>query len=126
MVRLGIDVGSTTVKLVLLDDDNNIVYSKYERHMSNVFEKAGELIKELRDLEGNLSVRPVITGSGGLSLADLFGIRFEQEVIACSKAVEELITGHGWGHLWYLYLLIGLYVMLPFYRIIAELLGSRK
>ena len=91
MVRLGIDVGSTTVKLVLLDDDNNIVYSKYERHMSNVFEKAGELIKELRDLEGNLSVRPVITGSGGLSLADLFGIRFEQEVIACSRAVEELI-----------------------------------
>ena len=91
MVRLGIDVGSTTVKLVLLDDDNNIVYSKYERHMSNVFEKAGELIKELRNLQGNISVRPVITGSGGLSLADLFGIRFEQEVIACSRAVEELI-----------------------------------
>ena len=91
MVRLGIDVGSTTVKLVLLDDDNKIVYSKYERHMSNVFEKAGELIRELRDSKGNISVRPVITGSGGLSLADLLGIRFEQEVIACSRAVEELI-----------------------------------
>jgi activator of 2-hydroxyglutaryl-CoA dehydratase len=59
--------------------------------MSNVFEKAGELIRELRDVKGNLSVRPVITGSGGLSLADLFGIKFEQEVIACSKAVEEII-----------------------------------
>ena len=91
MLKLGIDVGSTTVKLVLLDDDNKIVYSKYERHMSNVFEKAGELIQELRDLKGNISVKPVITGSGGLSLADLFGIRFEQEVISCSKAVEELI-----------------------------------
>ncbi|MBE6039349.1 MAG: 2-hydroxyglutaryl-CoA dehydratase [Clostridiales bacterium] len=90
-LRLGIDVGSTTVKLVLMDESGEIVYSKYERHMSNVFEKAGELIRELRDVKGNLSVRPVITGSGGLSLADLFGIKFEQEVIACSKAVEEII-----------------------------------
>ena len=90
-LKLGIDVGSTTVKLVLMDESGKIVYSKYERHMSNVFEKAGELIRELRNEKGNISVRPVITGSGGLSLADLFGIRFEQEVIACSKAVEELI-----------------------------------
>jgi predicted CoA-substrate-specific enzyme activase len=90
-LKLGIDVGSTTVKLVLLDENNKIVYSKYERHMSSVFEKAGELLRELRKEKGNISVRPVITGSGGLSLADLFGIRFEQEVIACSKAVEELI-----------------------------------
>ena len=62
MVRLGIDVGSTTVKLVLLDDDNSIVYSKYERHMSNVFEKAGELIKELREVKGNISGKRGITG----------------------------------------------------------------
>ena len=94
MVRLGIDVGSTTVKLVLLDDDNKIVYSKYERHMSNVFEKAGELIRELRELKGNISVRPVITGSGGLSLADLFGIRFEQEVIACTEDERNLRRRH--------------------------------
>lgn len=90
-LRLGIDVGSTTVKLVLMDETGKVVYSKYERHMSNVFEKAGELIRELRETKGNISVRPVITGSGGLSLADLLGIRFEQEVIACSRAVEELI-----------------------------------
>ena len=89
--KLGIDVGSTTVKLVLLDEADNILYSKYERHMSNVFEKAGELLKEMRQEKGNISVKSVITGSGGLSLADLFGIKFEQEVIACSKAIEELI-----------------------------------
>ena len=46
-LRLGIDVGSTTVKLVLIDELDNIVYSRYERHMSNVFEKAGELLEEL-------------------------------------------------------------------------------
>ena len=90
-LRLGIDVGSTTVKLVILDESDNIVYSKYERHMSNVFEKAGELLERLRDEKGDLELKPVITGSGGLSLADLFGIKFEQEVIACSEAVERII-----------------------------------
>lgn len=90
-MRLGIDVGSTTVKLIILDDNNKIVYSRYERHMSNVFEKVGELLEDLRDKEGDLSLKAVITGSGGMSLADLFGIKFEQEVIACSRAVEELI-----------------------------------
>lgn len=90
-LRLGIDVGSTTVKLVVLDELDNIVYSKYERHMSNVFEKAGELLEQLRSEKGDLRLKAVITGSGGLSLADLFGIKFEQEVIACSNAVEKLI-----------------------------------
>lgn len=90
-LRLGIDVGSTTVKLVLMDELGNIIYSKYERHMSNVFEKAGELLEELLQVKGNLELQPVITGSGGMALADLFGIKFEQEVIACSKAVETLI-----------------------------------
>ena len=90
-LRLGIDVGSTTVKLVVLDDENKIVYSRYERHMSGVFEKAAEMIRALRDEMGDILVQSVITGSGGLSLADLIGIKFEQEVIACSKAVEELI-----------------------------------
>ena len=90
-LRLGIDVGSTTVKLVLIDEQDNIVYSKYERHMSNVFEKVGELLEELIEEKGDLALRAVITGSGGLSLANLFGIRFEQEVVACSHAVEKLI-----------------------------------
>lgn len=90
-LRLGIDVGSTTVKLVLLDEKENIVYSKYERHMSNVFEKAGELLEQLKEEKGDLDLKAVITGSGGLSLADLFGIKFEQEVIACSNAVEKII-----------------------------------
>ena len=46
-MRLGIDVGSTTVKLVLLDSDNNILYSRYERHMSNVFETVAQLLQDL-------------------------------------------------------------------------------
>lgn len=90
-MKLGIDIGSTTVKLVLLDNQASIVYSRYERHMSNVFEKVKELIEDMFGEFGDIEVQPVITGSGGLSLANLLGIHFEQEVIACSKAVETLI-----------------------------------
>ncbi len=90
-MRLGIDVGSTTVKLVVLDQKDNIVYSKYERHMSDVFEKVQELMQGLYQDMGNLDVQPIITGSGGLALANLMQVRFEQEVVTCSQAVESLI-----------------------------------
>ena len=63
-MRLGIDVGSTTVKLIVLDDSNNIVYSKYERHMSNVFDKVAELLGDMEDELGDIEVNAVITGSG--------------------------------------------------------------
>ena len=46
-MRLGIDVGSTTVKLILIDENENILYSRYERHMSDVFEKVKELLSDL-------------------------------------------------------------------------------
>lgn len=91
ILRLGIDIGSTTVKLVLLNEEGEILYSKYERHMSDVMEKVKELISDLYEEKGDVLLRPVITGSGGLSLANLLGVKFEQEVISCSKAVETLI-----------------------------------
>ena len=90
-MRLGIDVGSTTVKLVLLDDDDKIIYSKYERHMSNVFETVVSLLKEMYEEMGNIGLKAVITGSGGLSLSNILNIPFEQEVVTCSAAVEALI-----------------------------------
>ena len=90
-MKLGIDIASTTVKLVLLDNNNSIVFSRYERHMSNVFDKVKELVEDMYDKYGDIGIQPVITGSGGLSLAKLLGIHFEQEVISCSKAVETLI-----------------------------------
>ena len=89
--KLGIDIGSTTVKLVLLDREGKIEYSKYERHMSDVMEKVKEMMSELFDVYGDIEVKPIITGSGGLSLANILGVKFEQEVIACSHAVETLI-----------------------------------
>ena len=90
-MRLGIDVGSTTVKLILTDDQNEILYSRYERHMSDVFQKVLSMLREMYDEMGDIPLRPVITGSGGLALANVLGIRFEQEVICLSRAIETLI-----------------------------------
>lgn len=90
-MKLGIDIGSTTVKLVLLDKYHKMIFSRYERHMSNVFEKVTELVKELNDEFKDLRATISVTGSGGLSLASALGIPFEQEVVACSAAVEALI-----------------------------------
>ena len=89
-MRLGIDVGSTTVKLILLGDRDEILYKRYERHMSNVFEKVAELLEEFRrEYSGDFHV--AITGSGGLSLAEKLQIPFEQEVVTCSAAVNRMI-----------------------------------
>ena len=91
MNTLGIDVGSTTVKLVVLDGKQEIIYSRYERHNSDVFEKVKELLTDMKDQMGDLVLRPVITGSGGLALAKLLEVKFEQEVISCSEAIEAII-----------------------------------
>jgi len=90
-MKLGIDVGSTTVKLILLDENNEIKYQRYERHMSSVFEKVKELLEDLIREVGDTKVKCVITGSGGLALSEQIGAKFEQEVITCSLAVEKLI-----------------------------------
>ena len=90
-MRLDIDIGSTTVKFILLGNEGEVLYSVYERHMSNVFEKVAELLKRLYDEFGDISIKTVITGSGGLAISENLSIPFEQEVIACSSAVEKLI-----------------------------------
>ena len=91
MRKLGIDVGSTTVKLVLTDEKDNIIYKRYERHMSSVFDKVRELLEEMIRQVGDEQVKCVITGSGGLALVEKIGARFEQEVVTCSTAVQKLI-----------------------------------
>ncbi len=90
-MKLGIDVGSTTVKLVLLDENDKILYSRYERHMSNVFETVSGLLQDMYGQYREGRVKAAITGSGGLSLSQLLEIPFEQEVVTCSAAVEALI-----------------------------------
>mgnify|MGYP000326033335 CR=1 FL=1 len=85
--RAGIDIGSTTVKLVVLDADNNAVYSQYRRHFANIQETLADLISEARQTTGSCTLSPVITGSGGLSLSKHLDVPFVQEVVAVSTAL---------------------------------------
>ncbi|MGL4483437.1 MAG: acyl-CoA dehydratase activase-related protein [Anaerovoracaceae bacterium] len=89
-MNLGIDIGSTTIKLVVIKE-GELIFSRYERHMSNIFEKFMQLLVELEEALPNTEMRVAITGSGGLSLSKHLNLCFEQEVVACSKAVETLI-----------------------------------
>ncbi len=66
---LGIDIGSTTVKIAILDKDKKVLFSDYERHFANIQETLSELLERAIHKLGELRVSPVITGSGGLTLA---------------------------------------------------------
>ena len=86
--RLGIDIGSTTVKIAILDEDSHLLFSDYERHFANIQETLTSLMKKAKDTLGSLNVHPVITGSGGLTLANHLEIPFIQEVIAVAASLE--------------------------------------
>ena len=90
-LRLGIDVGSTTVKLAVINDADRIVYANYQRHHTDIRATARELFEKARTVLGNASMRVSITGSGGLLLAKWLDLEFVQEVIASKRAVETLI-----------------------------------
>ncbi len=86
---LGIDIGSTTVKIAVLDGEHNILFSDYRRHFANIRETLKDLINDAYNSLGDLNVHPMITGSGGLTLANHLGIPFVQEVIAVSTALKD-------------------------------------
>lgn len=86
---LGIDIGSTTVKIAILDEQNEVVFSDYERHFANIQETLSDLLGRAIYKLGAISVSPVITGSGGLTLAKHLGVPFVQEVIAVSTALQD-------------------------------------
>lgn len=90
-LRLGIDVGSTTVKLAVVDSQNHLVYANYERHHTDVKATARALFARARKTVGDVPMRVAITGSGGMLLAEWLDLEFVQEVIASKRAVETLI-----------------------------------
>ena len=87
--RLGIDIGSTTAKLVLMDGDK-IVYQKYQRHLSRVRQTTLDMIKEMRTETGIASLAVTISGSAGMGVANGAGIDFIQEVYATGEVVYKL------------------------------------
>ena len=88
---LGIDIGSTTVKVAVLSPDKELLFSDYQRHYANIQETLSALIAEATEQLGELSVSPVITGSGGLTLANHLEIPFVQEVIAVASSLEHFL-----------------------------------
>ncbi len=86
--KLGIDIGSTTVKIAILDLEDHLLFSDYERHFANIRETLSDLIKKAYDELGQITVCPMITGSGGLTLAKHLDVPFVQEVIAVSTSLE--------------------------------------
>ena len=89
--KVGIDIGSTTVKVVVLDENNTLLFRSYERHFSKVREKAAEQLRCVADILEGKNVRTVITGSAGLGVAKAGDISFVQEVYATAAAVNEYI-----------------------------------
>ncbi len=87
--RAGIDIGSTTVKLVLLDDKDNIIYGKYKRHRAKTQETLAELLKEAKESVGESSLQLKITGSGSINLSKALGIGFIQELVAVAAALKK-------------------------------------
>ena len=87
---LGIDIGSTTVKIAILDENDNLVFSDYKRHFANIQETLADLLQKAENQLGELTLCPVITGSGGLTLANHLEVPFVQEVIAVSTSLQKL------------------------------------
>ena len=86
---LGIDIGSTTVKIAVLDEAGDVAFSDYERHYANIQETLSDLLGRAVYKLGAIHASPVITGSGGLTLAKHLGVPFVQEVIAVSTALQD-------------------------------------
>ena len=89
--RLGIDIGSTTVKLAVLDNQDVLIHSDYCRHHTDIWPTLMNLFKLLMKQYGDLQFRSAVTGSAGISVSERLKLPFVQEVIAGSKAVERFI-----------------------------------
>ena len=89
MYMIGIDIGSTTVKIAILTDTGEIIYSAYERHFANIQETLHTLLKGADKKLGDITLYPVITGSGGLTLSKHLDVPFVQEVIAVTTALKQ-------------------------------------
>ena len=90
-LRVGIDIGSTTVKVVVLDEQNKLLFRSYERHFSKTRERALETLNPISDMLSGQRVKVTITGSAGLGVANAAGIDFVQEVYATAAAVNTYI-----------------------------------
>ena len=92
MIKLGLDIGSTTVKCVVLDGDNNIIYTEYKRHFSKISESVLEMLENLTEnIKNNEDIKVCISGSAGMGIASSLDIPFVQEVYATRMAIKHFL-----------------------------------
>ncbi|RDY28387.1 2-hydroxyglutaryl-CoA dehydratase [Romboutsia weinsteinii] len=91
--HLGVDIGSTTVKIVVLDGSDNIIYKEYKRHYSDVKKSIKEVLEDVYNKLGDVVIKIIITGSGGIDISKKIGVKFVQEVISSTKAIETYNPG---------------------------------
>jgi len=91
VLNVGLDIGSTTVKIVVLSDDNQIVYKKYLRHFSNIKNTVIGMIEDAKQAIQGHGLTLMITGSGGFNISEKLKVPFIQEVIACTNAIKSQI-----------------------------------
>ena len=89
MKHLGIDIGSTTVKVVIIDENNTILFSKYKRHFADIQKTLQNLISDAYNQLGDMPITAGITGSGGLTLSKHLHIPFYQEVVCVTSALKD-------------------------------------
>ncbi|MEA4815369.1 MAG: acyl-CoA dehydratase activase-related protein [Lachnospiraceae bacterium] len=87
-ISLGIDIGSTTVKVVVIDENKNFIFSGYERHFSEIRETLKTLLTKASFSLDGVGFKAMITGSGGVSISDALNVPFIQEVVATARAIE--------------------------------------
>ena len=91
MKRVGLDVGSTTIKCVVTDENDNIIFKSYERHLAQIAEKTAALLRSIRQRTGEDRVLLCMSGSAGMGTAEAYSIPFIQEVYATRLAVKKYI-----------------------------------
>ncbi|HOQ36164.1 MAG TPA: acyl-CoA dehydratase activase-related protein [Acetivibrio sp.] len=91
LLHIGLDVGSTTVKIVVLDERDRILFGKYQRHYSDIRKTIYSLLEEAYENFPDDNITIMVTGSGGISVSEWLGLNFIQEVIASTKAIETFI-----------------------------------
>ena len=88
MIRLGIDVGSTTIKVVVVDEKNKILYKSYRRHFTRLIPTIVEILQDLKQQIGSFSFQLCFTGSGAMGMAEALSLQFVQEVVAVSRSLQ--------------------------------------
>ena len=91
LLHMGLDVGSTTVKVVVMDDNLNTIYTDYTRHFSDTKNTICEMLLSLTEKFSDNTFTIALTGSGAMSASEFLELPFIQEVISCKRAVEKYI-----------------------------------